>query len=198
MEFNRHNVVLTVLMLASGTLVTLSGKYPDLKTKSEADWVEGKDGVFGEFSNGSKLPPHQFHHPFVLTGAMLLGEIMNLGAYFLKKRLNPEKSNQSRKPELRNVYIFVLPAMCDMFGTNLGYFGLNFTTASMFLMISGSVIIFTGIFSRIFLQRHLNPDQWLGMLTVFVGLVIVGVADYQKDVDESAMIHSKRLAIIGN
>ena len=45
-------------------------------------------------------------------------------------------------------------------------------------LLSGSVIIFTGINSMLFLRRKLGWLKWLGMITIVAGLVIVGAADF--------------------
>ncbi len=39
------------------------------------------------------------------------------------------------------------------------------------------MIVFTGLFSRIFLRRHLGPLKWLGIAFVIAGLAVVGVSD---------------------
>ncbi len=41
----------------------------------------------------------------------------------------------------------------------------------------GAVIIFTGVFSRVFLRRRLGPLRWLGIAFVIVGLATVGICD---------------------
>jgi len=77
-----------------------------------------------------------------------------------------------------NPLIFVLPACCDMTATSLMYIGLNWTYASVFQMLRGSVIIFTGIMSVIFLKRKLRMYHWAGMVLVLLGLGCVGVASF--------------------
>jgi drug/metabolite transporter (DMT)-like permease len=72
--------------------------------------------------------------------------------------------------------VFLLPALCDMLGTSLMYVGLTLTYASVFQMLRGSVVIFTGILSVIFLKRKLYNIHWLGMFLVLSGLGCVGVA----------------------
>ena len=45
----------------------------------------------------------------------------------------------------------------------------------------GSVIIFTGLASRIFLRKRLQWYKWMGMLVIFGGLIVVGAADLFDD-----------------
>ncbi|VDN01720.1 unnamed protein product [Thelazia callipaeda] len=76
-----------------------------------------------------------------------------------------------------NYFLFAAPAFCDVFATSLLYVGLTLTSAASSQMLRGAVIIFTGFFSVICLRMKLRLYQWLGILMVVVGLVIVGVAD---------------------
>ena len=43
-------------------------------------------------------------------------------------------------------------------------------------MLRGSVVLFTGIFSVIFLGRRLYAFHWIGMILVLTGTAIVGIA----------------------
>jgi drug/metabolite transporter (DMT)-like permease len=43
-------------------------------------------------------------------------------------------------------------------------------------MLRGSVMLYTGIFSVIFLKRKLKPYHMVGMFLVLVGLAFVGLA----------------------
>lgn len=58
------------------------------------------------------------------------------------------------------------------------YIGLNMTYASSFQMFRGAVIIFVAFLSMTFLQRRLGAREWIGILIVFFGLLIVGAADF--------------------
>lgn len=44
-----------------------------------------------------------------------------------------------------NPFIFWIPSICDMLSTCLSYVALNYTTASSFQMLRGSVMVFTAI-----------------------------------------------------
>lgn len=49
---------------------------------------------------------------------------------------------------------------------------------SSILSFLGAVIIFTGLLSTAFLGRLLKGREWLGMLTVIMGLSVVGASDF--------------------
>ena len=57
------------------------------------------------------------------------------------------------------------------------YLALTWTYAASFQMLRGSVIIFTGILSVAFLGNKLKIHHWVGMVTVIIGLAVVGVGD---------------------
>lgn len=48
----------------------------------------------------------------------------------------------------------------------------------MFNFILGSVIIFTALFSKIFVHREVSIRHWLGIFTIIVGLATVGTSDF--------------------
>ena len=77
-----------------------------------------------------------------------------------------------------NPFIWAIPAMCDLFATSLLYVGLTWTYASSYQILRGSVIIFTGLLSYAFLGNKLKIHHWVGMITVIIGLVLVGIGDY--------------------
>ena len=80
-------------------------------------------------------------------------------------------------PQKFNPLIFLIPACCDLTGTSLMYVGLNLTFASSFQMLRGSVIIFTALLSVAFLRNKLYLFHWTGMITVVLGLIVVGLGD---------------------
>ena len=65
--------------------------------------------------------------------------------------------------------IFALPALFDMLGTCTMYAGLTMTHASVFQMLRGSVVVFTGVLSVAALGRRLAAHHWAGMALVTAG-----------------------------
>lgn len=84
-------------------------------------------------------------------------------------------------------WTFGLPAMCDMTATTLMYIGLLLvftfsirtfriliiyqTTPSVYQMLRGMIVVFTGLLSWMFLGRRLYAFQWVGMFLIIVGYV---------------------------
>jgi len=84
-----------------------------------------------------------------------------------------------------NPLIFLLPACCDMTGTSLMYMGLTMTDASVFQMLRGSVVIFTGVLSVVFLGRKLQRFHWAGMFLVLIGVAVVGYASISSSTEDA-------------
>mmetsp|Transcript_19742 Transcript_19742/g.50121 ORF Transcript_19742/g.50121 Transcript_19742/m.50121 type:complete len:389 (-) Transcript_19742:156-1322(-) len=161
--FDPMFMILAVGMVSTGSVNTIAGKYAD-------------DQVAEGWANDGKS--HPFQHPFFQAATMFLGELLCLFAYFFYKKFM-EKPDYDKveddKPKL-NPFLFALPACCDMTATSCMYIGLNLTSASSFQMMRGTVIIFTGIFSMIFLKRTLRVYNWFGMVLVLCGELLVGLA----------------------
>lgn len=162
MAWTSYQIVLAVVMVVTGSINTLSTKWAD---RSSAVGTDGKE--------------RKFDHPFLQAVGMFIGEFSCLIVYFLiplvtGRRRQTEEEGGSRK---FNPLIFLPAAMCDMCGTSIMYIGLNLTYASSFQMLRGAVIIFTALLSVAFLGRVIKKHMWVGMFTVIVGLILVGLAD---------------------
>ncbi|SPO20346.1 related to nucleotide-sugar transporter [Ustilago trichophora] len=72
--------------------------------------------------------------------------------------------------------LFFMPALCDICGTTLMNVGLLFTPVSIYQMTRGALVLWVGVFSVIFLRRHLHLFQWLSLVTVMMGVSVVGLS----------------------
>ncbi|KAJ1952942.1 hypothetical protein EC988_003278, partial [Linderina pennispora] len=70
-----------------------------------------------------------------------------------------------------------IPAACDLLGTTLMNVGLFFTTASVYQMLRGAVVIFSGLFSVLFLGHRLARFQVISLALVVIGVTIVGLSN---------------------
>jgi len=151
-------IFLGVGMIVTGSVNTLSTKLADVTSS------KGIDGT-----------TRDFEHPFFQALGMFLGELCCLPVfYYLQWKYKDSDEYAPRKSF--SPWLLALTALCDMVATSLMYVGLNMTYASVFQMLRGSVVIFTGILSKVFLKRQLYPFQWLGMFFVLLGLGGVGLA----------------------
>jgi drug/metabolite transporter (DMT)-like permease len=54
--------------------------------------------------------------------------------------------------------------------------GLIYTAASVYQMLRGAVVIFTGIFSYFFLKRRMTRWEWISLFLVVAGVTVVGLS----------------------
>lgn len=159
-------LTLAIGMLVAGSINTIAYKV--------ADWQLAPGAYDATICfNASTVPGHNdctFTHPFFQVYAMFLGECCCLAAYFTMRALGKQPPLTKRF----NPLIFLPCALCDMCGTSLMLLGLLLTYMSNFQMLRGSVVLFTGGFSRIFLGRILSRTQWLGIAFVLLGTAVVG------------------------
>lgn len=77
------------------------------------------------------------------------------------------------------------------------YVALGLTSASIFQMLRGSVVVFTAIFSVVFLKRKQHGFHWLGVALVLLGTAVVGAQSYVCG-DGGASEASSSRAMVGN
>ncbi|XP_045116799.1 solute carrier family 35 member F6-like isoform X2 [Portunus trituberculatus] len=167
MGWTKKQILLALMMVVTGSINTLSTKW--------ADEIDAENSA-GEVT--------KFVHPYFQTEGMFIGEILCMLAFYImrcmerrKRREQVEMSPSTTQSTKFPKYIFLLPALCDTLATSTMYLGLTLTYASSFQMLRGAVIVFTGLLSVAFLGRKIKWFQWLGILIIIVGLVIVGVSD---------------------
>jgi drug/metabolite transporter (DMT)-like permease len=74
------------------------------------------------------------------------------------------------------VILLAAPAICDICGTTLMNVGLLFVAASIYQMTRGALVLFVGLFSVLFLKRHLSGWKWASLFIVVLGVAVVGLA----------------------
>jgi hypothetical protein len=148
--------------LLSGSINTVSKK---IQYQSCA---AGLDSCPGDYyvCDISEIPTnHPFNKPWLQTAVMFLAEMMCLPFYFLfnccsKNGKNVEISNTSQKSsfryQLKLKAIFLVLALLDLLGSTLASIGLMFITSSIYQLFRGSIVIFTGAWSVLFLKRKLG------------------------------------------
>ena len=193
---NKFQLTLALCMLITGSINTIATK--------TVDW-QSAVGVFHICPSWSPSPPSPpsappsapgapspplsppgqpcfFVHPFFQALGMFVGEFSCFLVYFSARFLarlrglpvDPRSWTTAPRPQF-NWFLFLLPACLDMTGTSMMYVGLLMTYASDFQMLRGSVVLFTGAISRIFMKRLLAGHHWIGMLAVVVGTLLVGL-----------------------
>lgn len=173
-DTTQFRVFISVLMVTTGSINTLAVKAADFVVAKNSDdqYVE-------------------FNHPVFQANIMMLGEMLCMLAYIVytkccqgaKDEAKDETKDDAKETPTPKWYIFLPPALCDVVATTMMYVSLTMTSASQFQMLRGSIMIFVGIFSRIFLKKQLEWFRWVGMAVIFTGICIVGGADFLQDSD---------------
>ena len=150
-----------------------------------------------------------FVKTFSKANIMMMGEMLCMVAYIFymnccsstpstnteDKEVVDELKPKTFLQKVKHQLIFLPPALCDVVATSMMYVGLNMTSASQFQMLRGSIMIFVGLLSVIFLKKKLEWFRWVGMAVIFCGIVMVGAADFFKESDTGSGLDK---AIIGD
>ncbi|KAJ7063136.1 hypothetical protein C8F01DRAFT_1131678 [Mycena amicta] len=128
--------------------------------------------------------PVFFEQPVFQTLQMFLGEMLcfiPVVFFWLRSRRQPIQlpTDDSIKVQALDgwkVLLLAIPAICDLTGTTLMNIGLLFTPVSIYQMSRGSLVLFVGVFSVLFLRRRLWLYQWVSLLVVMAGIGLVGFA----------------------
>jgi drug/metabolite transporter (DMT)-like permease len=170
-------IILVAGMLFTGTINTLLNKLQDLTCVSNCD-------------QDPSLRKH-FEQPLIQTLTMFIGEFFCLILYIYKQKSNayariPTEASEEQplvegeeeliKLEGYRNFLFLIPTMCDLTSTTLMNVGLIFTSASVYQMLRGSVVLFTGLFSTLFLGTSHPTYRWIALFIVFLGVSIVGLS----------------------
>lgn len=95
----------------------------------------------------------------------------------VKPALDGEALSRERQPLTGwKIFLLAMPAICDICGTTLMNVGLLFVAASIYQMTRGALVLFVGLFSVIFLKRHLGGWKWASLFIVVLGVAVVGLA----------------------
>ena len=88
---------------------------------------------------------------------------------------SPSNQERSELSGWRNM-IMLLPTVCDTLSTTLMNIGLLSVSASVYQMLRGAVVIFTGVLSVVVLGVGLGWERWWSLLAVMFGVGAVGAS----------------------
>jgi drug/metabolite transporter (DMT)-like permease len=185
---NTSGLVLSILgLLVFGALNTLT-------TKLQFDMM----------SVGSNPPGVEklFRKPWFGTFTMFVGMSALLLPHFAMERKNrkviglvddtsqPLLIESSAAPSEFTAFLYIgIPAMFDLVGSGLMFFGLLFISASVWQMLRGSMIVFGAIISVGALGRRLYAYHWLGVLICVAGIVAVATSNVFNESAQPATGH---------
>lgn len=166
--------VFTLVMLISGALNTLLMKFMVMQSVPTGP---------GGHSTG-------FEHPFFQSLLMMIGEFLCLGAYFCTR-----KEQDVMKVQHAPVHVFMIACLLDWTATTLVNMAYVVIPASVVQMTRGAIVIFTCLFSVLFLGRRQHGYHIAGVGLVFVGISLVSLSAFINPTDATAAGSQKPLAV---
>eukprot|EP01107_Rhizomastix_libera_P004547 TRINITY_DN175_c0_g1_i3.p1 TRINITY_DN175_c0_g1~~TRINITY_DN175_c0_g1_i3.p1 ORF type:complete len:373 (+),score=112.80 TRINITY_DN175_c0_g1_i3:29-1147(+) len=130
---------------------------------------------------------HAFDKPFFQSIAMFLAMSLALPiqtVFDAKKKKDAQykplsdsiqDTDKSEKPSA-SVLVVMIPCIFDLVGSTMMTFGLIYISVSVMQMLRGSMVIFSAIFTRIFLGKKVQQHQYYGIVLCLIALVMVGIA----------------------
>lgn len=131
---------------------------------------------------------HQlFEQPALQTLQMFIGEFSCILVYYLVYRskfsgngdadgYDPLDDGDTDDLSLFHSFKLAIPSICDLCATTLMNVGLVYTPVSIYQMTRGSIVLFVAILSVLFLNRKITKLEWVSLVFVFLGVVIVGLS----------------------
>merc|ERR1719379_3336706 len=107
---------------------------------------------------------------------MMLGEVMCLGVFYSAFR--GEKENSDAASRSAPAWVFLVPCACDWTATTFVNGAYIFLPASIIQMTRGAIVLFTCLFSIVFLGRRQEKFHQFGVLLVFLGITTVSFSAF--------------------
>ncbi|CAK0858366.1 unnamed protein product, partial [Prorocentrum cordatum] len=167
--------MLVLGMLGTGSINTIT---VNMQLKMNSVGVEGDFKTFKKpwFATFNMM----FAMMLVIFADMLVGfccrRQQGPGSEHLIDAPTKEHGSQKSVPYWKRVCMVSIGALFDLLATALSSMGLSYIPASVWQMLKGSSLLFTGAFSVIFLKRQLYKFNYVGLFLCFVGVTVVGLA----------------------
>ncbi len=170
------------LVFASGLLAT--GCMTTIFSKSS----------FQMRSKGIDNEIHFFSKPWIQTMIMFLGMMVLLVMFICEKvreYVGIFRQREGRSAAqikfwryiVKSSVILMAPGIFDLTATGISSMGLSnpAMSSSVYQMLGGAVMVYSGVLSIIFLKTKLASFQWIGIGLCVVGLIFVGFASTLHD-----------------
>ncbi|KAI8093903.1 uncharacterized protein BX664DRAFT_330937 [Halteromyces radiatus] len=136
---------------------------------------------------------HLFTQPLLQTVMIFIGEIMCIfgiqviskASSWLDRSLLDSVQGNRQQEENGNEWMinrtswfwsgiwFIIPSACDLISTTMLNLGLIYSTPSIFQMMRSSIVGFSAVFSFLFLSRRFLGHEWVSVITILGGIVII-------------------------
>jgi len=124
-------------------------------------------------SDGTYKP---YEKPVTTVLVMFSAMFFALPIYWVQQLFTNPSAREKVDPKV--LFKLIVPSTFDMLGTALSQAGLLYTTASMFQLLRGSVIIATAVLKIIVLQQRLTNYMWIGVGVNVLAMVFVGATGF--------------------
>jgi drug/metabolite transporter (DMT)-like permease len=147
-----------VVMLISGALNTLLMKFMTMQ----------------KVETGPGAASAAFDHPYLCTMFMMIGEFMCLLVYFSSRSREQAARESGNAPN----HVYMVACGLDWTATTLVNMAYMFIAASVVQMTRGAIVIFTCLFSVVFLGKRQHRYHMAGVFLVFLGITLVSLSTY--------------------
>ncbi|EPQ53390.1 hypothetical protein GLOTRDRAFT_45834 [Gloeophyllum trabeum ATCC 11539] len=162
---------LTTSMLTAGVAMSLWNKYQDMICVENCDNPDVSKHI-------------HYEQPVWQTLTMFCFIPLAYMSYRARSHASAEESEgtplldrpPARKQSKWSLFLWWIPALCDVTGSTLINIGLLATPVSIFQMTRGALLLFVGIGSVLFLGRRFWLYQWISLISVTSGIGLVGYA----------------------
>ncbi|EME27408.1 Solute carrier family 35 member F6 [Galdieria sulphuraria] len=142
--------------------------------------------IFGVPSLGIDGQLKEFRKPLFETFAMFYGMSFCFVLDMLQRQKLESKSElveKNAKSRHHSVLVIWFPAAFDLIATVCMCTGLLYTTVSVYQMLRGAMLVFTALFSVLFLKRKLTFHHYVSIFLNILGISLVGLANILSEKD---------------
>lgn len=92
--------------------------------------------------------------------------------------------------------LIAIPALFDICGSSLMFIALTMTAASVYQMMRGVIVVITAFMAIQFLGRKQYAHHWISLITIVVGVFIVGLVGVMASKKEASASETSLLGIL--
>lgn len=106
---------------------------------------------------------------------MFIGEALCIIPFLLMADTIKKERNPDKLPA--KFSLCFIPTMLDLISSLMIFISLNYISGSVYSVLTGELVVFTAIFSKIFLKAVFNKAQIIGSIAITISAVLAGIAE---------------------
>ena len=169
-------LMINIGMIMAGSMTTIFGKIIDQRVALPKAGVTGK----------VELVETEFKHPLIMNLLMFAGESILLLVLSIQLSKDPAAAARHMKNKV-NPIIFSAPALLDTLGSFLNFTGLVLISASTYQIMKMLTMVFVVLLSITVLRKRYSIIQYLAVILVVAGLLLVTLFDIENTTDEKSL-----------